>query len=1550
MEGESSNCRVDQPHARSLCGPTSSPALALTSHVHRHARKKPGKAGDGGKGFNFPSMLEVHQHSRTEGSAFACSVCGKGFVYLSHLRAHQLVHTEERPFQCSDCGKTFKCSRDLMRHRLAHTDERPFRCSDCEKSFKSSAELQRHQRVHTGERPFTCSVCGKGFARSFNLLAHQRVHTGERPFTCSTCGKGYSRLTHLLTHRQVHSNERLFRCSECGMTFHSSQKLKGHQHDHTREQTFICSVCGKGFALSTALLRHQRVHMDETPFKCSECGKSFKTFKYLKKHQDHHTGESPFTCPVCGKGFTQSTPLLIHQRVHTGERPFTCSVCGKGFAQSSNLRTHQRVHTGERPFTCSVCGKGFARSSNLLTHQRVHTDERPFKCSDCGKGFKRQWVLLTHQRVHTGERPFTCSECGKGFAQSSTLLSHQRVHATTLFKCSDCGKSFKRASSLLRHQPLHTAVQMIFLRKLVLLRYSGKTGKERKIKILIKENITMRDRDTFLERTGMTAPEVSNDWAYLPEAIGIKVNVRVITAQEEAIRPIKSVPALQSILNMSFRPHICASTKTAYFHLRNIARLRPVSEWLGSTTTDRTGQVLKDIAASLGLREVMKEPTRGNNILDLVLINLLVTAASVHDSIGRSDHHTVLVETSLHIEDTQILKQPVVHMQQDLVWASVAAILGKPTQTDLQSHLERTVLRRSQKQIFLISLKFTCEQKDLHFVEPIILFSVPIPGVAVCRATNTRLVSLHQVGLGLAVGLWIKTFDIFCNAGQRSAFQICLQNLIANCVRRSRELNKSPAQASFTLLLTDVQCSQSASRIAKAGGQSEWECDGTSLLTGHVMSSLAAYKAKRPEWYILFAALNAATSTLGRPIADWVTDLRNTSTRTGVVGMSGLDIVKGKLNKHMKEKGTHEYADRSRENVVGGDSPLQDKNQHMFDEIIQQARIEKKNLTERDNLESQFTNIGGKISKLAKDTWQLVQYIPKSNKVDERIWETTHTDWEQNLRVGFYSMVSDKELNVLLDIIHTLASWTVFIPKSRPRVYKAALSFTNRPLLLLPVLPVVFVQSATGNLNRCDDALQSQKALSILTDSACFLSRDTKGFICLKSQQNRDSLLLEFEKLAVTMIEFQPMREIRAQPRPLGVVGPASHAPIGWRTKRPVRSSKRRKLLLGFWTPAKSSVLLTRLGQEFRNGFCDFEQLEPCVMFTSKPCMEVDVSDIYEQSNLERDKDTRTMEKPCKCGDCGKGFSYPSLLEIHRRSHTGERPFTCSVCGKGFTQLSSLQKHQLVHTDQRPFQCADCGKSFKSSNELLKHQRTHTGERPFTCSVCGKGFTQSSHLLTHQQFHTGDRLFTCPLCRKGFTYSSSLIEHQLFHTDNRPFKCSECEKGFKSSKDLLRHQRTHTGERPFSCSMCGKGFTQSTHLLIHQRVHTGKRPFTCSACGKGFTCSSNLLMHQRVHTGERPYTCSVCGKGFTQSSSLLTHQRVHTLERPFSCSVCGKGFTQSSHLLAHQRVHTGERPFTCSVCGKGFTQSSHLLTHHRVHMRLQNLDCAVIAAVNHIQD
>ena len=40
----------------------------------------------------------------------------------------------------------------------------------------------------------------------------------------------------------------------------------------------------------------------------------------------------------------------------------------------------------------------------------------------------------------------------------------------------------------------------------------------------------------------------------------------------------------------------------------------------------------------------------------------------------------------------------------------------------------------------------------------------------------------------------------------------------------------------------------------------------------------------------------------------------------------------------------------------------------------------------------------------------------------------------------------------------------------------------------------------------------------------------------------------------------------------------------------------------------KYSQVLNRLGQEFEDRFCDFDQLEPCVSFVTNPFMQVDMT------------------------------------------------------------------------------------------------------------------------------------------------------------------------------------------------------------------------------------------------------------------------------------------------------------------------------------------------------
>ncbi|XP_063082902.1 zinc finger protein 688 isoform X4 [Cavia porcellus] len=59
--------------------------------------------------------------------------------------------------------------------------------------------------------------------------------------------------------------------------------------------------------------------------------------------------------------------------------------------------------------------------------------------------------------------------------------------------------------------------------------------------------------------------------------------------------------------------------------------------------------------------------------------------------------------------------------------------------------------------------------------------------------------------------------------------------------------------------------------------------------------------------------------------------------------------------------------------------------------------------------------------------------------------------------------------------------------------------------------------------------------------------------------------------------------------------------------------------------------------------------------------------------------DAQASQRCHVCTDCGRRFTYPSLLLNHRRMHSNERPFPCPECGMRFKRKYALEGHQWIH-------------------------------------------------------------------------------------------------------------------------------------------------------------------------------------------------------------------------------------------------------------------------------
>ena len=91
---------------------------------------------------------------------------------------------------------------------------------------------------------------------------------------------------------------------------------------------------------------------------------------------------------------------------------------------------------------------------------------------------------------------------------------------------------------------------------------------------------------------------------------------------------------------------------------------------------------------------------------------------------------------------------------------------------------------------------------------------------------------------------------------------------------------------------------------------------------------------------------------------------------------------------------------------------------------------------------------------------------------------------------------------------------------------------------------------------------------------------------------------------------------------------------------------------------------------------------------------------------------------PLPCPDCPHVFISPQTLAKHRYTHA-DIMYECADCGRGFTFKSQLESHRKVHLKMAGFVCfkPKCGKRFKRELELNAHLIVHD-KKEIKCEHC----------------------------------------------------------------------------------------------------------------------------------------------------------------------------------------------------------------------------------------
>jgi hypothetical protein len=151
--------------------------------------------------------------------------------------------------------------------------------------------------------------------------------------------------------------------------------------------------------------------------------------------------------------------------------------------------------------------------------------------------------------------------------------------------------------------------------------------------------------------------------AYCADGIAIHHDTKHDPTDLELMWFTVALNSQKLLIGALYRPPSANSDAIEYFDSTTLSKMKEFGansvmlvgdfnvhhqEWLGSRVTDAAGRRTLQLANSLGLQQIVKEPTREDQILDLALTDLKATAVTFA-KLGTSDHNPVLIKLDVPV-------------------------------------------------------------------------------------------------------------------------------------------------------------------------------------------------------------------------------------------------------------------------------------------------------------------------------------------------------------------------------------------------------------------------------------------------------------------------------------------------------------------------------------------------------------------------------------------------------------------------------------------------------------------------------------------------------------------------------------------------------------------------------------------------------------------------------------------------------------------------------------------------------------------------------------
>jgi uncharacterized Zn-finger protein len=344
----------------------------------------------------------------------------------------------------------------------------------------------------------------------------------------------------------------------------------------------------------------------------------------------------------------------------------------------------------------------------------------------------------------------------------------------------------------------------------------------------------------------------------------------------------------------------------------------------------------------------------------------------------------------------------------------------------------------------------------------------------------------------------------------------------------------------------------------------------------------------------------------------------------------------------------------------------------------------------------------------------------------------------------------------------------------------------------------------------------------------------------------------------------------------------------------------------------------------------------------------------HARDTLEAGDTSNNVEKPYKCELCGKRFTHPQTLDVHRRLHDngGEAANAAVVastqaCGGGILPDGTETKPVIGHRDGPQTslrnQFSVGGVATLAFGPMQQQRYNISGvaalmnehEQPKRYCVRASATLESDAFarpcpLTGIITIAGSDGTNGTVSGTGGSASGGETK-KVRGAGERKFRCDICSKMFRRNDHMIRHRRAlhgppQTTERVFQCDICTKMFVRSDHLMRHRRTHrlspTSSAAAVAPAPGAAVWPTAPKMEFAYDVFG-RMFGSGEYFGGFMPPASAhpaaapapIVEKKPRTMrEKRFRCVICAKMFTRKDHLVRHRHlVHRLPQPIAADL-------------------------------------